>query len=139
MSEKKDRKGKSQEGEREVNVLGATALRGRIFVVIFFHGLVGGGCLVGFGFDAVFFEKCGDLLVFVLELQGREIANHRRPDLVCELGCRVDELLLGLQLLLLALNGQLVGLDFILLALEAPLEALVAPIGHKEPKAEEDG
>jgi hypothetical protein len=48
-------------------------------------------------------------------------------------------LLLGLQLLLLALNGQLVGLDFILLALETPLKALVAPIGYKKPKAEEDG
>ena len=122
-----------------MDVLGATALGGRIFVGVVFHGFVSGGCLVGFGFDAVFFKECGDLLVFVLELQGREIANHRRPDLVCELGCRVDELLLGLQLLLLALNGQLVGLDFILLALEAPLEALVAPIGYKEPKAEEDG
>jgi hypothetical protein len=100
---------------------------------------VSGGCLVGFGFDAVFFKKCGDLLVFVLELQGREIANHRWSDLICELGCGVDKLLLRLQLLLLALNGQLVGLDLILLALETSLEALVAPIGYKEPKAEEDG
>lgn len=65
----------------------ATALRGWIFVGVVFHALVAGGCLVGFGFDAVFFEKRGDVLVFVLELKGREIANHRRPDLVCELGC----------------------------------------------------
>jgi hypothetical protein len=101
--------------------------------------LLVGGCLVGFGFDAVFFEKCGNLLVFVLELQGREIANHRRPDLVCELGCGVDELLLGLQLLLLTLDCHLVGLNFILLVLEASLKALVAPIGYKKPKAEEDG
>jgi hypothetical protein len=101
--------------------------------------LLVGGCLVGFGFDAVFFEKCGNLLVFVLKLQGREIANHRRPDLVCELGCGVDELLLGLQLLLLTLNCHLVGLDFILLILEAALKTLVAPIGYKKPKAEEDG
>jgi len=55
------------------------------------------------------------------------------------LGCGVDELLLGLQLLLLALDCQLVGLDLILLVLEASLKALVAPIGHKEPKAEENG
>ena len=101
--------------------------------------LLVGGCLVGFGFDAVFFEKCGNLLVFVLELQGREIANHRRPDLVCELGCGVDELLLGLQLLLLALDCELTGLDFTLLFLKVSLKALVAPIGYKEPKAEEYG
>jgi hypothetical protein len=101
--------------------------------------LLVGGSLVGFGFDAVFFEKCGNLLVFVLELQGREIANHRRPDLVCKLGCGVDELLLGLQLLLLTLDCHLVGLDFILLILKAALKTLVAPIGYKKPKAEEDG
>ena len=32
--------------------------------------------LVGFCFDAVFFEKYGNLLVFILELQSREIADH---------------------------------------------------------------
>jgi hypothetical protein len=76
LSKNKERKGKSQEGEGKVDVLGATALCGQIFVGVFFHGFVSGGCLVSFGFDAVFFKKCGDLLVFVLELQGREIANH---------------------------------------------------------------
>ena len=122
-----------------MDVLRAPALQGRIFDGVVFHSLFGGDCLVGFGFDAVFFEKCGDLLVFVLELQGREIANHRRPDLVCELGCGVDELLLGLQLLLLALDCELAGLDFILLFLKTSLKVLVAPIGHKEPKAKENG
>jgi len=122
-----------------VDVFRAAALQGRIFDGVVFHGFDGGGCLVGFGFDAVFFEQCGDLLVFVLELQSREIANHRRPDLVCKLGCGVDELLLGLQLLLLALDCELAGLDFILLFLKALLKALVVPIGHKEPKAEENG
>jgi hypothetical protein len=55
------------------------------------------------------------------------------------LGCGVDELLLGLQLLLLALDCELVGLYLILLVLEATLKALITPIGHKEPKAEENG
>jgi hypothetical protein len=43
-------------------------------------------------------------------------------------------LLLGLQLLLLTLNGQLMGLNFILLGLESACEALVAPVGYKKPK-----
>jgi hypothetical protein len=42
--------------------------------------------------------------------------------------------LLGLQLLLLTLNGQLMGLDFILLGLQSALKTLVAPIGNKKPK-----
>ena len=79
------------------------------------------GFLIGFCFDAVFLQESGDRLVFVLNLQGGEVTNHSWTDLVGQLGGGIDDLLLGLELLLLALDGQLGGLDFILLLLETPL------------------
>ena len=133
LGEKENRKSDGQKGEGKVDAVRGAILSGRIFVVVVFPGVLGGG-LVGFGFDAVFLEKRGDLLILVLELQSGEVADHRGADLVCELGGRVDELLLCLQLLLLTLNGQLMGLDFILLGLESACETLVAPVGYKKPK-----
>jgi hypothetical protein len=74
-----------------------------------------------------------------LNLQSLQIANNRRPDLICQLGGGVDELLLCLNLLLLALDRELVGLDFILLGLEPALEVLVVPACKEKPYAEKDG
>ena len=90
-------------------------------------------------FQAVFFEKLGDLGVFVGDGKLRKVAQHRGSDLILKLGGTFDLLLLSLELLLLGLDRELMGLDFILLALETPLQALVAPIGYKKPKAKQDG
>jgi hypothetical protein len=68
-----------------------------------------------------------------LELQRREVADHCGSDLIRELGTGIDLLLLGLQLLLLVLNGELTGLDFVLLFLESALDALIAPSADEEP------
>jgi hypothetical protein len=96
-----------------------------------------GGGLFGAGLDAVFLQEIRNVLVFVLKLQGGEVADHRGTDLVGELGAGVDLLLLRLELLLLVLDRQLTGLDVVLLFLEAALVALVAPVPNEEPKAEQ--
>ena len=80
-------------------------------------------------FQAVFFEKLGDLVVFVGDGKLCEVTQHRGSDLILKLGGTFDLLLLSLELLLL-------GLDFILLLEQFALEALVGPSSDKEPEAE---
>ena len=87
-------------------------------------------------FQAVFFEKLGDLVVFVGDGKLSEVSQHRGSDLVLKLGGTFDLLLLSLELLLLGLYRELVGLDIILLLEQFALEALVGPSPDKEPEAE---
>ena len=87
-------------------------------------------------FQAVFFEKLGDLVVFVGDGKLSEVSQHRGSDLVLKLGGTFDLLLLSLELLLLGLYRELVGLDIILLLEQFALEALVGPSSDKEPEAE---
>ena len=87
-------------------------------------------------FQAVFFEKLGDLVVFVGDGKLRKVAQHRGSDLILKLGSTFDLLLLSLELLLLGLDRELVGLDFILLLEQFAFEALVGPSSNKEPEAE---
>ena len=65
-----------------------------------------------------------------------QIAQHRWPDLILELGGCLDLLLLSLKLLLLALDGQLMSLDFILNLQKFGFEALVGPSSDKKPKTQ---
>ena len=87
-------------------------------------------------FQAVFFEKLGDLAVFVGDGKLREVSQHCGSDLILKLGGAFDLLLLSLELLLLGLDRELVGLDFILLLEQFAFEALVGPSSDKEPEAE---
>ena len=86
-------------------------------------------------FKAVFFKKIGDLSVFIGDRKLRQIAQHRRPDLVLKLGSSLHLLLLGLELLLLGLDGELVRLNFILLLEQFAFGALVGPSSDEEPEA----
>jgi hypothetical protein len=102
-------------------------------------GSVGIGGSVDVHFHAVFFEQFGDFVVFVGDRELGQIAQHGGPDLVLELGGRLNLLLLGLELLLLALDGELMGLDIVLQLEKLVFEALVGPGSDKKPDAQEQG
>jgi len=85
-------------------------------------------------FETVFFKKIGDLCVFIGDRELRQIAQHRRPDLILKLGGSFHLLLLCLELLLLGLNSELMRLDFILLLEQSAFGALVGPSSDEEPE-----
>jgi len=75
-------------------------------------------------------------VIFILNLELRQITDQGWSDLVGELGTRFNLLLLGLKLLLEGLKGELLRLDRVLLLLKVALKPLVAPSGYKKPKAQ---
>jgi len=110
-------------------------------VIKFFHDLLafGWGVGLGSGFDPVFLKQLADFSVVFLHLESGEVTDHSRADLLRQLGACLDELLLGLKLLLLGLDRELTGLDIILLFLKCSLETLVSKTARKEPQTQQNG